>query len=75
MGEKVRRVWQEGERPVLVSLLTGPERGISVWFKCPHCKLAHETTGSTVIRHIQCVCGALLRLTVRAILEELEPNA
>jgi len=69
---RVKRVWREGESPVLLCILALSDQGVGLAFQCPQCGADSETWGPTVIRRVQCSCGVHLRLTIKATLEELE---
>ncbi|MCK4299405.1 MAG: hypothetical protein KAX80_07725 [Planctomycetes bacterium] len=69
---RVKRTWLQREPPVWLDFLLTKGRGAVVLCGCPQCGKAHETTGLTDTRNVQCSCGAFLRQTITVTLEELE---
>ncbi|MCK4300180.1 MAG: hypothetical protein KAX80_11640, partial [Planctomycetes bacterium] len=69
---EVVRLWHVQERPVNLTLISGPLGIVRATFRCPACGRISglEYCGEEVL--YDCQCGAHLRLTVEPGLAELE---
>lgn len=69
---RVKRVWEEEERPVDLYLFQGSLGPLAVGWWCPACGAHAEVDAHADTMHLVCPCGQHVKVHLKVRLEELE---